>query len=329
MLSSLPELSDQTHERWVGLFADWQQQLALRRLSEHTRAAYARQVQLLLQQDRVSRNSPEQVNGADLRGLLAELHGKGLSARSLAQTLAAWRSFFEYALAHGSVARNPVSGLKAPRADRLLPKALGPDAVRDLLDAQKPEPADIAAWRDRAMFELLYSSGLRLSELVGLDLQSGGRCGFLDPASGEVEVLGKGGRRRRVPVGRQAMAAIDDWLRVRGQWLKPSTPPEDRMALFLGERGARIHPRQVQQRLARWGRLCGLPVSVHPHALRHSFASHVLQSSQDLRGVQEMLGHQSISATQVYTRLDFQHLAQVYDAAHPRARRRPTPPSNA
>lgn len=317
------------HPGWLSLLEDWQQDQALRRLSEHTRSAYLRQAQILLEQGHIRSAPPIEVSTADLRRLLAERHGLGLSPRTLAQTLAAWRSLFEQALKRGLVHRNPVQGLKAPRADRLLPKALGPDAVRDLLDRQPPDPIAHAALRDRAMFELFYSSGLRLSELVGLDLHSGGQGGFLDCAAGEVEVLGKGGRRRRVPVGSQALAAIEAWLQVRDQWLKPATPPADRVALFLGERGARIHPRQVQQRLSRWARACGLPVAVHPHALRHSFASHLLQSSQDLRGVQELLGHQSIAATQVYTRLDFQHLAQVYDAAHPRARRRPTPPSNA
>ncbi|EWM42514.1 phage integrase family protein [Bordetella holmesii 41130] len=187
---------------------------------------------------------------------------------------------------------------------------------------------DPAGLRDHAMFELLYSSGLRLSELVGLDThyqRDAGEDprGWLDRAEAEVIVLGKGGKRRTVPVGKAALDALDQWLAARGTLLAATTPAADQHALFLGARGARISPRVVQQQLGRLAQAAGMPAHVHPHVLRHSFASHVLQSAQDLRAVQELLGHANIATTQIYTRLDFQHLAKVYDQAHPRANRKP------
>jgi integrase/recombinase XerC len=292
-----------------------------RRVSLHTQQAYRRHVDALIAQCKTAAQEP---SPAFLRLCLAQAHAKGLAPRSLAQCLAAWRSLFAWAVAQGHLSADPCVGLKAPRADRLLPKALTPDQMQGLLE-YCPADDDIAAWRDLAMFELLYSSGLRVSELVGLDLpplppdwrDSAGR---LDLAQAEVEVLGKGRKMRRVPVGSKALQALQRWIELRPAWCT-SDQPGDRAALFLGQRGARIGVREVQRRLARLGRMQAMPVGVHPHMLRHSFASHVLQSSQDLRAVQDMLGHASISSTQVYTRLDFQHLAQVYDQAHPRARR--------
>ena len=235
----------------------------------------------------------------------------GLGPRSLALALSAWRGCFRWLVKHRGFAANPLLGVRAPRAGRPLPKALSVEDAQRLLDAGGE--AAPALLRDRAMFELLYSSGLRLAELVALELDDGG----LDLGQGEVTVTGKGSKTRTVPVGAKAREALRAWLAVRQQL---SGPGEG--ALFVGARGRRIAPALVGARLAAWARRRGLAQRVHPHMLRHSFASHVLQSSQDLRAVQEMLGHSSISTTQIYTHLDFQALAKVYDAAHPRAKKR-------
>ena len=226
---------------------------------------------------------------------------------------------------HGRQSGGRRARAKAPRA---LPKALSVDQTQALLDRAPAQVAnEPAALRDQAMFELFYSSGLRLSELVGLDLRYERSAqyesrGWLNLDEAEVVVLGKGGKRRSVPVGQAALAALRKWIAARPQLMPFSAAPEDAAALFLGARGRRISPRVVQLQLARVAREAGLPTHVHPHVLRHSFASHVLQSAQDLRAVQEMLGHANISTTQVYTRLDFQHLAKAYDQAHPRAGRK-------
>jgi integrase/recombinase XerC len=239
---------------------------------------------------------------------VARAHGQGLSGKSIARRLSAWRSFFRWLDRHHGPLANPVNGVRAPKSPKALPKALSPDMTARLLDAPASEPADI---RDKAMFELFYSSGLRLAELIGLQLAAAKDiC-----SEREVIVLGKGSKTRNVPVGAKAVEAMQAWLTVRPQLARPDEP-----ALFVGARGGRIAPAVVGQRLRNWGRRLG--IAVHPHMLRHSFASHVLQSSQDLRAVQELLGHASIAATQVYTHLDFQHLAKVYDAAHPRAKKK-------
>lgn len=244
---------------------------------------------------------------ADVRQWLASLRRKNYAPASMARMLSSLRSFFRYLQRQGLVNNNPAQGIRAPRGEKRLPRTLDVDRAGQLLDQL---PADtVLEVRDRAMLELLYSSGLRLSELTGLDLPA------LDLAAGQVRVLGKGGKQRDLPVGSKARAALQDWLAVRGQ-LARDTP-----ALFVGERGARIHPSVVRQRLKQAGQL-ELGQHLHPHMLRHSFASHLLESSQDLRAVQELLGHANISTTQIYTHLDFQHLAQVYDRAHPRARRK-------
>ncbi|OFS51651.1 tyrosine recombinase XerC, partial [Achromobacter xylosoxidans] len=217
---------------------------------------------------------------------------------------------------------------RAPKAPRSLPKALSVEQAQALLDRAPAKVAtEPAALRDQAMFELLYSSGLRLSELVGLDLRYARSAdyesrGWLNLDEAEVIVLGKGGKRRSVPVGQAAVAALQRWIEARPQLAPPAASPSDAAALFLGARGRRISPRVVQLQLAHVAQAAGLPTHVHPHVLRHSFASHVLQSAQDLRAVQEMLGHANISTTQIYTRLDFQHLARAYDQAHPRAGRK-------
>jgi len=270
--------------------------------------------------------APLAVTQFHVRRFAAQLHARGLNPRSIARRLSAWRGFFRWLAAQGLIAANPADGVKAPRRDKPLPKALSADDAVRLVSAERPGGADSAMQRcNRAMFELLYSSGLRVSELAGLDVRYAKEpqyvsAGWLDLDAQEVTVTGKGGKLRSVPVGRHAVAALRDWLAVRGSLLKADPHP-----LFLTERGTRMSPRVAQLRLKAHARAVGLPVDVHPHVLRHSFASHVLQSSGDLRAVQEMLGHASISATQVYTSLDFQRLSQVYDAAHPRARKKTAP----
>ena len=247
----------------------------------------------------------------EVRRAVALLHAKGLSPRTLALALSAWRGWFRWLARHRGFSANPVLGIRAPKAGRPLPKALSVEAAQRLLDTK----ADVSplALRDRAMFELLYSSGLRLAELVSLDVGDG----RLDLGQGEVTVTGKGAKTRTVPVGAKAREALAAWLAARAGLTQAGEK-----ALFVGARGARISRAVVGARLAAWARRSGLAERVHPHMLRHSFATHMLQSSQDLRAVQELLGHASISTTQVYTHLDFQALAKVYDAAHPRARKK-------
>ncbi len=245
-----------------------------------------------------------------IRRYIAQLHGRGLGGRSLARILSAWRGFFSYLIRDHGLADNPCAGLRAPKAAKTLPQALSPDEAARMVDL----PADtVEAIRDKAMFELFYSSGLRLAELVGLDLEPM----RADIDSAEVRVTGKGSKTRIVPLGRFAIAALQAWLAVRDRLASPGET-----ALFVGQRGSRISPRVVQLRMKQWGVKQGISSSVHPHLLRHSFATHVLQSSGDLRAVQEMLGHASISTTQVYTHLDFQYLSKIYDAAHPRAKKK-------
>jgi integrase/recombinase XerC len=240
---------------------------------------------------------------------LGRLHAQGLSGRSLARMLSAWRAFFRFLRERDATVRDdPCAGLRAPKSPRRLPSALSPEEAERLVTIVGDEPLAV---RDRALFELAYSSGLRLAELASLD------AARLDVDSGEVRVLGKGSKERVVPVGTAARDAINAWLAVRDALAAPAEA-----ALFVGQRGTRLTPRAVQKRLAEWAVRQGLDRHVHPHMLRHSFASHVLQSSGDLRAVQEMLGHASIASTQVYTHLDFQALAKVYDAAHPRAKRK-------
>jgi integrase/recombinase XerC len=278
-----------------------------RRLAAHTLDAYARDLALLLAL--AGERSLESLAGPEIRRFVAMLHGKGLAPRSLARLLSAWRGYFNWLTRQHAITANPCAGIRAPKSARRLPEALSPDEAGRLVAIADTSDTGL---RDRALFELAYSCGLRVSELTGLDV------GAVDAATGEVRVTGKGSKTRIVPVGRPALAAIATWLPVRGRLAKPGEA-----ALFVGRTGTRLSPREVQRRIKRWAALAGLAVDVHPHMLRHSFASHVLQSSGDLRAVQEMLGHASISSTQVYTHLDFQHLAKIYDAAHPRARRKP------
>ena len=269
-----------------------------------------------------------QVTEADIRRLVAEGARNGLSAASLGRRLSAWRSFFDGLALQGRVRANPVRGVKAPKRPKRLPKALPVDQAVQLVEGDADAEQAFVNARDRAMAELLYSSGLRLSELTALDhcwlqASSGGdpSSAWYDRPAAEVQVLGKGGKRRTVPVGRAAQAALDHWLVVRAAWLA-AHPAADQAALFLSSRGQRLGNRAVQLRLDRLGLARGLPVHVHPHMLRHSFASHLLQSSSDLRAVQELLGHASIGTTEIYTAMDFQHLAATYDRAYHRAKRR-------
>ena len=243
-----------------------------------------------------------------IRRFIAQLHSKGLGGRSLARMLSAWRGFFTYLMRDHGLADNPCVGLRAPKSPKTLPQALSPDEAARMVDLPDDTPEAI---RDKAIFELFYSSGLRLAELVDLDPAQ------LDLSAGEVRVTGKGSKTRIVPLGTFAITALQAWLAVRDQLANAAEP-----ALFVGSRGARISPRVVQLRMKQWGVKQGLSSNMHPHLLRHSFATHVLQSSGDLRAVQEMLGHASISTTQVYTHLDFQYLSKIYDAAHPRAKKK-------
>jgi integrase/recombinase XerC len=278
-----------------------------RRASAHTLAAYRHDLALL--QAGAGDKPLAELQPHELRRTAMRLHGEGLAPRSVARTLSAWRAYYRWLARHGLLAADPCAGLRAPKRPRVLPKALGVEQAAALLDVPGD---DLLAVRDRAMFELFYSSGLRLSELASLNL-----IGGLDLAAGEVTVTGKRGKTRIVPVGAKAGAALAEWIEQRVALAAPGEA-----ALFVGRRGTRLGPRGIEQRLSHWAQKSGLGLHVHPHMLRHSFASHVLQSSGDLRAVQEMLGHASIATTQIYTHLDFQHLAKVYDAAHPRAKKK-------
>ena len=297
-----------------------------RQLSPHTVSNYGRDLLELIGLIDASGKGGDWagVSHFHIRKFAAQLHARGLSARSIARKLSCWRGFFEWlAEQDGKLVSNPVEGVKAPKRNKPLPKALAADdAVRLVEQTPGSKSADSTLQKcNHAMFELLYSSGLRVSELTGLDVRYAkeGRhesAGWIDLEAREVTVTGKGNRRRSVPVGSAAITALQDWLAVRATLVRLDPHP-----LFLSERGSRISPRVVQLRLKAHAQELGIPSDVHPHVLRHSFASHVLQSSGDLRAVQEMLGHASIASTQVYTSLDFQRLAQVYDAAHPRAKK--------
>jgi integrase/recombinase XerC len=288
---------------WIDAFAA---HLASR--PTHTRSAYIHDVQVLagLAEDA----DMARLDASRLRRSLATLHGRGLSGRSLARVLSSWRAFYRFVLdREPAVAENPCAGLKPPRSAKKLPSALSPDEAGQLATLDGGD--DALSVRDRALIELAYSSGLRLSELVGVDVDG------VDLDTGEVRVWGKGAKERIVPVGTAAREAIRAWLPFRSALVAT-----DEKAMFVGKTGRRITPRTLERRVADWAVKQGLPRHVHPHMLRHSFASHVLQSSGDLRAVQEMLGHASIASTQVYTHLDFQALAKVYDKAHPRAKRK-------
>ncbi len=254
-----------------------------------------------------------------VRRWAGQLHVQGLAPRSIALVLSAWRGLYRWLGREGRIAANPVEGVRAPKTPKPLPKALSVDHAVALADAPPDDAtAPALAARDRCMVELLYGCGLRVGELVGLDVQPGAQAtGWIDAADATAHVSGKGSKRRSLPVGRPALQALHEWLSQRGSIAAPGES-----ALFVSQRGTRLTDSQVRSRLKRCALTAGLPTHVHPHMLRHSFASHLLQSSGDLRAVQELLGHASIGTTQIYTQLDFGHLSKVYDAAHPRAKKR-------
>lgn len=301
--------------------------LQLRKLSPHTISSYGRDLDELVALANATAVPLQAVSHTNVRKFAAQLHARGLNARSISRKLSAWRGFFDWLSEQITLPSNPVDGVKAPKKSKPLPKALAADDAVRLVSQSNPvkdaeAPAQLC---NRAMFELLYSSGLRISELVGLDERyrheaNYSSLGWIDFDSAEVTVTGKGNKMRSVPVGAPAMQALKQWLTARTGMIA-RIAGADHNALFLSERGTRMTPRVAQLRLKAHGQALGLATDVHPHMLRHSFASHVLQGSGDLRAVQEMLGHASITATQVYTSLDFQRLAQVYDAAHPRAKK--------
>ena len=301
-----------------------------RRLSPHTISNYAHdlaELKTLTQALDVGNQEFSALHHSHIRKFAMQLHARGLNSRSIARKLSAWRGFFTWLSKQIILTNNPVIGVKAPKHTKPLPKALvADDAIRLVATTNLTiHIKSTIAQCNHAMFELLYSSGLRVSELAGLDIHYTQKMGYTSAGwinfdTAEVMVTGKGNKKRSVPVGKPALQAIMAWLELRETLIKLDTG-NDVFALFLTERGTRMSPRIIQLRLKAHALALGIPVNVHPHVLRHSFASHLLQGSGDLRAVQEMLGHTSITATQAYTSLDFQRLAQVYDAAHPRAKK--------
>ena len=288
-----------------------------KRLAQRTLELYALDLQKLLGFATQAEVELLQVQNSHVRRWVAQMHGAGRSGRGIALILSGWRGFYIWLGRQGMVASNPVQDVRAPKAGKPLPKALSVDQAVQLASFQRENSDPWLEARDAAMVELLYGGGLRVGELTGLDVQaSAGARGWIDLQAGEAHVLGKGSKRRTVPVGGKALEALQRWLAVRD----PGGSHTAQAALFMGRNGTRLSSQSIWQRLRLRSLQAGLATPVHPHMLRHSFASHLLQSSSDLRGVQELLGHASITTTQVYTRLDFQHLAKAYDAAHPRAK---------
>ncbi len=288
-----------------------------KRLAARTVDVYAEHLRGLAERCERDGLSLQQVRDAHVRRWVAQLHAAGRHPRGIALVLSCWRGFYTWLGHQGGLSQNPVQGVRAPKAARPLPKALGVEDALRLSEHHNTQADPVQEARDRCVVELLYGCGLRLSELLGLDVTASAAArGWIDADAGEAHVLGKGGKWRSVPVGAPALAAVQQWLTVRPQWAKVAES-----ALFVGPRGARLTPQALRQHLRQRAQQAGLNAAVHPHMLRHSFASHVLQSSSDLRGVQELLGHANIGTTQVYTRLDFQHLTKAYEAAHPRAKR--------
>ena len=297
---------------------------AEKRLAERTLALYSLDLEKLAQFAAQSGVALTTVGNHHVRRWVAQMHAGGRSGRGIALILSGWRGFYAWLGREGLISANPVQDVRAPKQPRPLPKALGVDEAVQLADHADEADDPWLDARDAAMVELLYGGGLRVGELIGLDVAPSDAAlragrGWIDLLGAEVQVQGKGDKRRTVPVGRGALQALQQWLAVRDQ---VPAQPQAAQALFIGRRGTRLTAQSVWQRLKRRSLRAGLATPVHPHMLRHSFASHVLQSSGDLRAVQELLGHANIGTTQVYTRLDFQHLAKAYDAAHPRARRK-------
>ncbi len=288
-----------------------------KRLANRTVALYTLDLRKLRGQASQAQVALLDVTHLHLRRWVAQMHGAGRSGRGIALILSGWRGFYAWLGREGRVSSNPVQDVRAPKAAKPLPKALSVDeAVQLAAFAGDAAGKPVLEARDHCLTELFYGCGLRMAELNDLDIQASAQArGWVDLDSAEAHVLGKGSKRRSVPVGQQALAALQHWLAIRREWLGG----RESVALFVNQRGERLTPQHIRVRLKQRSRAAGLATPVHPHMLRHSFASHVLQSSGDLRAVQELLGHANISTTQVYTRLDFQHLAKVYDAAHPRA----------
>ncbi len=293
-----------------------------KRLAQRTVELYTLDLARLQANARLAGVDLVAVHNAHIRRWVVQMHGAGRSGRGIALILSGWRGFYTWLGREGKVASNPVQDVRAPRAPKPLPKALSVDEAVQLASFQAGTQADTEGGasdpaleaRDHCITELLYGCGLRIGELVGLDVRASATArGWVDGDAAEAHVLGKGSKRRSVPVGGKAMQALQAWLALRQPWAR------DAAALFINPRGGRLTPQHIRVRLKQRSLKAGLATPVHPHMLRHSFASHVLQSSGDLRAVQELLGHANITTTQVYTRLDFQHLAKVYDAAHPRA----------
>jgi len=290
------------------ILADYFQYLEFeKRLSPHTLKSYLRDLKHLQNYCVIQIIEQWQdVKSIDVRNHIANRHKQGISSKSLQRELSAIRSFYDYLLKKKQFENNPARHVKAPKQERKLPKVLDVDQITGLLESA---PDSFLEIRDLAMFELFYSSGLRLSELAALNIED------IDLSAKTLQVLkGKGGKQRNLPVGSKAVLALNKWLNYR-------TTSKD-SAIFTSNKGKRLSQRSIQLRLQRWGKKNGLPEQIHPHMLRHSFASHLLESSQDIRAVQELLGHSNISTTQIYTHLDFQHLAKVYDKAHPRAKKK-------
>ena len=303
----------------------------VRQVSPHTINAYEKDLKILFEKLQESHTDIAKLTSDQVRSWVGRLHSQGLAPRSIARTLSAWRGFYLW-LANQKklIAHNPLDDIKAPKRIKPLPKALSVEGAINLVESAAKKDIqedDFLRVRNKAIFELLYSSGLRLSELLGIDLEpvqskDYESSGWVDFEAGEVMVLGKGGKRRTVPVGSAALSAIQEWVIVYKAYpIKNHQQSHEHIQpLFINKQGKRVSSRTVQKHLAELAVRAGLPNHVHPHMLRHSFASHVLQSSGDLRAVQEMLGHAIITSTQIYTALDFQHLAQAYDQAHPRAK---------
>ena len=292
-----------------------------RRLAARTLAMYGEALSRLEASAAGSGVALQQAGPQHLRQWAGQLRTRGLAPRSIAIALAAWRGLYRWWGRQGVLAVNPVQGLRPPKAAKPLPKALSVEQAVALAGQPDTLGAPALAARDRAICELLYGCGLRVGELLGLDAHASNAArGWVDQADATAHVLGKGGKRRSVPVGGPALQALTAWVALRSELVKPG---QAEPALFLSRLGRRLTPNQLRSRLKAQGLRAGLPTHVHPHMLRHSYASHLLQSSGDLRAVQELLGHASIGTTQIYTKLDFQHLAKAYDAAHPRAKRKP------
>lgn len=310
MSDPMTDSRNATTEQWIERFLSHLR--TERRMSPHTSSAYAHDLNEFFKwQDANGIEHWQQITNHHIRQYAATEHRRGIGPRSIQRHLSTLRSFFKFLMREGQLKANPALEVRAPKATKKLPTTLDADQMAQLLNFRADESLDK---RDKAIMELFYSSGLRLSELAGLNL------GDLDLADHTVRVLGKGNKTRLVPVGSFALTAIKDWLQERALLVR-----DDTAAVFVGRQGKRLAVRSIQLRVAAWAKQQGLGQHVHPHMFRHSFASHLLESSQDLRGVQELLGHANISTTQVYTHLDFQHLAKIYDAAHPRARKKPSP----